>query len=621
MPDHILTRFGSKDSGSPGTSLMQEAIGRFDWAATPAGPIAQWPDPLKHAARLVLLATEPMALLIGKDGLVAYNDAISDLFGARYVGSLGRPVGEVFPDADAFSRTVIDQCFAGIASRFTDQPLRVHRDGAWKTAWFHFAFTPIADMDGTVSGVFVVANETTARVKALYDLQRSRERIEIALDAGGIVGTWDWDVATDRMTCDERFARLFGMSAQEASGISSGALVGHVHLDDRAGVRDALAQAARTGEDYKCRYRIKAVNGELRWVFDAGRAVRDESGAIVKLCGVVIDLTSQIAAEDALADSERRFRGLVEAIPQIVWSTDSEARHDYFNSRWSEFTGIDAASVDGTIWERLVHPEDWPRVAEQWQECVATGQPYDIEYRFLHHSGRYRWLRVMALPVRGADGAIVRWYGTSTDIEEKKTLEMERELVANELEHRIRNLFALVNGLVMLSVRENAAFAPFADHLQRRLSALHEAHAFIRAREPVLERAPSIQALVRTVLAPYDDNGRIAVHGDNAVLQSHLVTPLALIFHELATNSAKYGALACEGGSLSLHFRYAGGRMTLTWVEAGSTLAVIQPGAQEIAGSGFGSKLLALTIERQLKGSFSRAFTPAGFYFEMDIPV
>lgn len=616
MPEHILASFDNMGAGAAGKALMLDALRRFDWASTSAGSIERWPEPLKHAVRLVLLSAAPMAVLIGKEGLLAHNDAMRDLFGACYDGSLGKPIEDVFPEAASFYREAIDRCLEGVGSRFGDEPLRVRRSGEWNTAWFHLVFTPIADMDGNVSGVFLVASETTAGITALRDLQRSQERIEIALDAGGIIGAWDLDIASDRMTCDERFARLFGVSMQDGrAGINSGAFVGLVHLDDRARVRDALAEAARTGSDYKCRYRTITADGETRWFFDAGRAVRDENGAIIKLCGVVIDLTSQIAAEDALADSERRFHALVESIPQIVWSTDPQARHDYFNSRWNEFTGLDAASVDGATWENLVHPEDWPRVSEHWGECVATGKPYDIEYRFLHHSGQYRWLRVMALPVHGSNGEITRWYGTSTDIDENKTIEMERELVANELDHRIRNLFALVNGLVRLSAREDAAFTPFADRFRHRLSALHKAHEFICARAPIHESARSVQALARAILAPYDDNGRIVVQGDDAMLQEQLVIPLALIFHELATNSAKYGALARDGGSLSLRFQCTGGRIKLVWVEAGG----MAPGP-ETADGGFGSKLLALTIERQLKGKFSRAFTPAGLSFEMEIP-
>lgn len=616
MPEHTLARMGNSGTHNPDGTSMRDALQQMDWSTTPAGSAEQWPEPLKYATRLMLLSPAPMAVLIGKEGLLAYNDAMRDLFGAYYAGSLGRPIEDVFPDAAAICREGIDRCFRGMGGRFRDEPLRVCRNGEWSTAWFHVACTPIADPDGTVTGVLLILSETTERVVALRDLQRSQERIEIALDAGGIIGTWDLDIEANRLTCDERFARLFGISAQEGrAGIDHDLFIHRLHPDDGARMRDALAHAARTGEDYTCHYRIVTLDGNTSWYFDAGRAVRGETGAVVKLCGVVIDLTSQIAAEDALADSERRFQALVEALPQIVWSADAEGRHDYFNSRWNEFTGLDTASMDSVTWEGLVHPDDWPQVSERWQECIATGDPYDIEYRFLHHTGQYRWLRVMALPVRASDGRIRHWYGTSTDIEESKSLEMERELVSHELDHRIRNLFALVNGLVALSGREDAAFAPFAEQLQRRFSALHKAHEFIHARGPLSEKAGSVQALARTILAPYEDTARIVVQGDDVAPPDHLVTPLALVFHELATNSAKYGALACDDGLLSLRFRCADGRIRLSWREEGLS------DADPIAGKGgFGSKLLSLTIERQLRGTFSRTLTRTGLTFEIDIP-
>lgn len=616
MSEHILTRSGNNSADISGDTPMRDALRQMDWAATSAGDIEQWPDPLKYATRLMFQSPAPMAVLIGREGLLAYNDAMRDLFGAYYEGSLGRPIEEVFPDVAHICREGIDRCFAGMGGRFRDEPVRVCRNGEWSTAWLHVACTPIADANGHVSGVLLVISETTERVVALRDLQRSQERIEIALDVGGIIGTWDLDIGANRLTGDERFARLFGMSARDGhAGMDKDLFVDRLHPDDRERVRSALTEAALTGNDYTCHYRVVALDGNVRWYFDAGRAVRGETGAVVKLCGVVVDLTSQLAAEDMLADSERRFQALVESIPQIVWSTDAEGRHDYFNSRWHEFTGLDAAHMDGVTWEGLVHPDDWPQVSERWSECIATGGTYDIEYRFLHHSGQYRWLRVMALPVRASDGQITRWYGTSTDIEESKCLEMERELVANELDHRIRNLFALVNGLVALSAREDTAFGPLAKQLQRRFSALHKAHEFIHARGPVSEGTGSIQTLARTILAPYEVDGRIVVQGDDTVLPDRLVTPLALVFHELATNSAKYGALASEDGLLSLRFRCADGRIRLSWREEGL------PGNGSLTGNGgFGSKLLSLTVERQLKGKFWRTLTPKGLTCEIDVP-
>lgn len=614
MPEHILNGLGAGHcvSGNPG---MLEALRRFDWAGTSAGPIDLWAEPLKHAARLVMLSPAAMAILLGKEGLVVYNDTMRDLFGAHYEGSLGKPITTIFPEAAAFCREAIDQCFTGVGSRFRDEPLRVLRDGSWCTGWFHLAFTPVCDVDGHVSGAFLVVSETTARVQALRDLRRSQERIEIALDAGGIVGIWDLDLSAGRLTCDERLASLYGKNAQEGcDGVEIETVIKQVHPEDRGKVREALGEAVRTGSDYVCRHRM-TVAGDTRWYLHAGKAMRDEQGAIAKLCGVAIDLTNQTRAENALVESEGRLRAVVEFVPQIVWSTDPQGQHDYFNSRWYEFTGIDTGRLEPAAWERLVHPEDWARVSEHWGHSLATGAPYDIEYRFLHHTGRHRWLRVMALPVLDPNGIITRWYGTATDIEDGKTLELERELVTHELDHRIRNLFALVNGLVALCGREDPGFRSFADTLQRRLGALHKAHELIRRRDPSNMAAMSLGSLVRNILSPYEVDQRILIQGEDVSVGDHLVTPLALVFHELATNAAKYGALSRDEGLVTVQFQAANGRLELDWIEEGT-------GGGEVIQKeqGFGSKLLDVTIERQLKGEFSRKITPFGLRFEMHIP-
>ncbi|MCL4069465.1 PAS domain-containing protein [Pseudomonas sp. GX19020] len=108
-------------------------------------------------------------------------------------------------------------------------------------------------------------------------------------------------------------------------------------------------------------------------------------------------------------------------------------------------------------------------MAQTWARCLETGEAYDIDYRFRHKGGNYRWLRVIALPMRDTDGEIMSWYGTSTDIQDAKLLDTERELVNRELDHRIGNLFAVVNGLIGLSSRDAEDVESFASQLKSRL--------------------------------------------------------------------------------------------------------------------------------------------------------
>src|SRR5690606_21123560 len=149
---------------------------------------------LHQAMRIMLLSAAPMAVLVGRQGLLIYNETVRDMFGEHYAGSLGQPVVDVLPEAAAFYHRALDTCFAGQGVRFRDAPLRLHRHGRTEVGWFNLAFTPIADEQAQIHGVLLVANESTVRVRALRDLQRSSERLDLALQAGGIVGIWDLDI-------------------------------------------------------------------------------------------------------------------------------------------------------------------------------------------------------------------------------------------------------------------------------------------------------------------------------------------------------------------------------------------------------------------------------------------
>ncbi|MCB4820497.1 PAS domain-containing protein [Roseicella aerolata] len=137
--------------------------------------------------------------------------------------------------------------------------------------------------------------------------------------------------------------------------------------------------------------------------------------------------------EDAarLAESERQFRILADTMPQMVWATQPDGFHDYYNRRWYEFTGVPAGSTDGEGWNGVFHPEDQERAWARWRHSLATGEPYEIEYRLRRADGVYRWTLGRALPVRDQQGRIIRWFGTCTDIEEQKQTE-ERLRISEE---------------------------------------------------------------------------------------------------------------------------------------------------------------------------------------------
>lgn len=387
----------------------------------------------------------------------------------------------------------------------------------------------------------------------------------------------------------------------------------NIHPDDRERVRNTIATAVATGTDYHCKYRDVALP-YMRWLATFGKPVFDQRNTVSHLIGVFMDLTEQTKAAEALELSDKRFHIVAESIPDIVWSADAAGRHDYFNRRWHEFTGVAPGGAARESWVGLVHPADERRVMEAWTACLKTGDPYSIDYRFRHHDGRYRWLRSRLGPLRNAQGAIVRWYGTSTDIDDAKQLEAEREVVAGELDHRIGNLFALVSGLVNVSIREGGTVPDVAETIRGRLRALHEAHGLIRRGNT--GGATSMIGLLRMLLRPYDDgSGRISVSGDDIQIAATAVTPLALIFHELATNAVKYGTLRDDGGVLRVTLSRRDDRLSIDWKEEFPSPSPVSE------GTGFGSRLFKAVVEGQLHGAAVRLSTPQGLAIDMDLPL
>jgi two-component sensor histidine kinase len=183
---------------------------------------------------------------------------------------------------------------------------------------------------------------------------------------------------------------------------------------------------------------------------------------------------------------------------------------------------------------------------------------------------------------------------------------MRCEIVANELDHRIRNLFTLVNGLISLSVRGKLELKPLADTLRSRLTALDKAHGLVRTgnrSSGARGGFTSLEELAATLLRPYESAGdkNVVVDGDDVFVDGGIVTPLVLVFYELATNSTKCGALSDLGGAFGVHISRGIDERCIKWTErvAGAT------GYSDAADTGFGSKLLNLTINEQLQGSYA----------------
>jgi PAS domain S-box-containing protein len=163
---------------------------------------------------------------------------------------------------------------------------------------------------------------------------------------------------------------------------------------------------------------IRGADGVLRPFLTRINPAFDAQGAIVNWYGVNTDISVQVQAEDAVAKTEARFRLLADSMPQFVWSATAQGARDYHNARWYAFTGAPIGSCDGDAWSEWIHPDDRDSALAAWRRACESKETFQSEYRLRGRSGEYRWVLVGGQPERDAAGAVTRWYGACTDIED-----------------------------------------------------------------------------------------------------------------------------------------------------------------------------------------------------------
>jgi len=402
---------------------MAERVAALDWARTQLGPRAGWSPILTRAVEIVLISAFPMALRWGPDFVLVYNDAYAPILGQKHPWALGQPArdvwAEVWDEIEPTHSAILTGRDASIST--PDVLLRIQRHGAvWENARFRLSYSPVEDPAAPtgVGGIFVVATEITDEVNTAAALSASEERYALAMGAG--IATWDWDIPGGTITGNAAFADIYRVDpVLAAEGFPIEVLNEGTHPDDRAPLEAKFDESVETGEALVFEHRIVRPDGAVGWVLMRGQCRFDEHGKPARLIGVSIDVTERRAAQDELARSEAEFRAFSQIMPNHVWATHPDGRVDWINERLQDYTGL---SVDDPVeaWARTVHPEDALSAREQWLASLDSGKTYEIEVRIRRRDGAYRWHLARALPIWGAEGEILRWVGTDTDIHEQR---------------------------------------------------------------------------------------------------------------------------------------------------------------------------------------------------------
>lgn len=308
----------------------------------------------------------------------------------------------------------------------------------------------------------------------------------------------------------------------------------------------------------------------------------------------------------------------IEAAGVTLWTwnvdTDALGMDDRAHDLWGISRGIDVCFEDLSA---HIHPADRDRVRAAFTATRSIVGPFEIDFRIMIGE-ELRWVSARG---QGNDAGLVKrqMFGIFIDVTDRKQAEEGRELLAGEMSHRVKNLLAIASGLTAITSRSTATTKEMARELTLRLHALGRAHDLVRPL-PGQTHAPSalLGDLLSVLLAPYDDlgafSGRIRVSVPRLRVGEAASTALALIVHELATNSLKYGALSVDTGTLDVSCSARDEDVTIVWTENGGPKVEAPQGV-----GGYGSKLVQSSVKGQLRGSISCDWAEEGVVVRLTV--
>ncbi|RIH87845.1 Phytochrome-like protein cph1 [Calidithermus terrae] len=290
-------------------------------------------------------------------------------------------------------------------------------------------FGPGGEFLGYVGSVI----DITERQQTEEALRESEARFR-ALSEHAPIGIYFSDPTGYNLYTNPQAQRIGGYTLEQ--GLGRG-WVEFIHPEDRERVIAECGAATRAGQAYEIRYRWLRPDGTVRSSRVLGVPITGADGRVTGYVGTVEDTTERERAEEALRDSEERYRSLVEATAQIVWARDASGQFAAEQPGWAAFTGQSFEEYRGWGWLHAVHPDDRERVSQTWRECVREQRVYEIEYLLRRHDGEYRHMQVRAVPVRAPGGGVREWVGIHTDVTEEKRAERASAYLAAIVESSV----------------------------------------------------------------------------------------------------------------------------------------------------------------------------------------
>ncbi|TJZ91446.1 PAS domain S-box protein [Paracoccus gahaiensis] len=497
--------------------------------------------------------------------------------------------------------------------------IRHGRDGDLR--WIRDTDFPLTDPQGVVQRIAGIGQDITVQKRSLAALREREERLALIVENARDYAIFTTDLEGGITDWWQGAEAVFGWTRAEVLGMDIRVLFAD---EDR----DAGAPAA-----------------EMRRALDEGRASdsrwhprRDGSrvfieGALTRLgpreaatgfLKIGQDVTDRHRAADALQASEARLKTLVEGIPQLVWRACDKGNWTWVSPQWLDFTGQSPEDSLGGGWYDAVHPDDRDMARLAWDAAPARGW-LDVEYRIRRVSdGAWIWHHSRSVPVRSDTGRIGEWLGTSTDVQALKELQERQDVLVAELQHRTRNLIAVIRSISDKTARGSDSVAEFRSRFHDRLSALARVQGLLsRLSDP--DRVTFDELIGAELAAMCGECDRLTLRGPPGIrLRSSTVQTLAMALHELATNAVKYGALRQPEGRLEVLWLLEpsgeGGQpwLHIDWRETGVAMPAF---GTPLPDHGQGRELIERALPYQLNARTSYDLGREGVHCTISLPV
>jgi len=460
------------------------------------------------------------------------------------------------------------------------------------------------DGDAHPQRVVGVSIDITERKRAELALAERDAQLTLAANAAR-VGCYSNNLKTGLITVSEGYTAIHELPEGTAQTTLDQWRT-KVHPDDLATfdeVREGFF--ANRDHDYRFDYRIIRDNGEVRWIESRGCITYDEDGQPERVIGINIDVTERKQTEARLSDA--LAAGQVVAFEWDV-VTDQSQR----SGNAERILGI----VQGNDFLRQVHPADRRNFNALIRNLTPGNPSYTLTFRFSRADGRDVWLEEEAKGEFDATGKLLRIKGLTRDITERKELEDHKNSLISELDHRVKNVLATVSAVASRTRETSSSMAEFVAALDGRIKSMAITHELLSSWH---WQGVPLAELVHRELAPYATASNTHIDGPDVVLSAEAGPILAMVFHELATNAAKFGAMSVKSGRASVRWElrcdeHAESGLNIRWEESGG------PPVAHPTRSGFGTTAVRELVPYELGGTVELAHLPEGVCCNLHIP-